>query len=268
MSSTSVPASDERSWTDRVVAAAREYGRIGPNSPELPSAVANGLRDYAGFIPIIDFSPSGQHICGNKFGLEPELDAIQAMSVRLVLADSIVEADHLRLMANRLVEAALNLDSIYPLVSERCKRAESRLTESIRSLSLQLADLLGAFCNKLFGATAPRTAAADVFAEPARNDVITRKQCMKRSARLANIEAIRKELAEHLHSAQDYLYELLQTNREPVLLPPPTRAELARRVGLREYTVSRCFDDPAGHEICVMYTAAHDLELLKRYARR
>jgi len=87
----------------------------------------------------------------------------------------------------------------------------------------------------------------------------------KRSGRAAKIEAVRKELIEHIRAARDHAHSLKQTGRQPRLLRRPTKAELARRAGVRDYDVTRCFrDDP---QIRLLWNMADDLDQVMAYGR-
>ena len=72
--------------------------------------------------------------------------------------------------------------------------------------------------------------------EPA--DKPRKRLVMKRGNRTANIEKLVAEMKELCRSSKDHYYTHGQ------LLPRPTQAELARRVGLRQNEVSRCIADP------------------------
>ena len=62
-----------------------------------------------------------------------------------------------------------------------------------------------------------------------------------RGTRAANIERLEQELQQHLLAARDHAYALIDRGDEPRLLPCPERGDLARRLKLRLFVVSRCF---------------------------
>ncbi|MFB3893293.1 MAG: hypothetical protein ACE15C_14860, partial [Phycisphaerae bacterium] len=90
----------------------------------------------------------------------------------------------------------------------------------------------------------------------------------KRSERAACIEAIRKELTEHIRSARDHAMFLIDQDKAPELLPRPLQKDLATLVGVDEATVSRCFADPAAPELKMLYKVAGDLQLTMKYGKK
>lgn len=69
-------------------------------------------------------------------------------------------------------------------------------------------------------------------------EVEVKRRRAKRGNRAANIEKVTAEMKEHCRMSKDHYYT------HGRLLPRPTQAELARRVGLRQNEVSRCISDP------------------------
>jgi hypothetical protein len=90
----------------------------------------------------------------------------------------------------------------------------------------------------------------------------------KRAERAANIEALTKELVEHINSAKDHAYTLEQNNKEPVLLPRPNQRELAQRVDISEAAASRCFNDPCAHQLRMLFQMAGDLGSVMKFGRK
>jgi hypothetical protein len=82
----------------------------------------------------------------------------------------------------------------------------------------------------------------------------------KRASRAAAIEAIQKQLAEHLRAARSHAEASLELGKEATLLPRPSRKDLAKLTGLKEVNVSRCFQDPAAKELRVLWELAADLD--------
>ncbi len=87
----------------------------------------------------------------------------------------------------------------------------------------------------------------------------------KRADRAAKIEAVRRELVDHIRSARDHAHSLAQSDREPRLLKRPTKADLARGAGIKDYDLTRCFDDEP--QLIQLWNIADDLELVMRYGR-
>lgn len=87
----------------------------------------------------------------------------------------------------------------------------------------------------------------------------------KRADRTAKIEAVRKELVQHIQGARDHAYSAKQMGREPRLLKRPTKSALARRAGIRPYDVTRCFqDDP---QLRQLWEIADCLDDVMRFGR-
>jgi hypothetical protein len=81
----------------------------------------------------------------------------------------------------------------------------------------------------------------------------------KRATRAAKIEALRKEMIDHLRAAHDHARATRDQTGTPRLLPRPTQKDLAKRVDISEYDVSRCLKDPAAHELRLLWEVALDL---------
>jgi hypothetical protein len=81
---------------------------------------------------------------------------------------------------------------------------------------------------------------------------------------MALVEALRKEMEEHLRSARDYALATLDRTGTPELLPRPTMEFLARRLRVNKSTVSRCFDDAAARELKLLWVVAADVDRLLR----
>ncbi len=90
------------------------------------------------------------------------------------------------------------------------------------------------------------------------------QQLSKRATRAAAIEALRKELNAHIVAAADYAFETNERNGTPELLPKPTQAELAERIGVSPPTLGRCLADGAAPELRILWEAADDVyEVMK-----
>jgi|GEM_PF-3095542 len=79
------------------------------------------------------------------------------------------------------------------------------------------------------------------------------KSPMRRGSRTVNIEKLVAELKEHYRASKDNYYTVGK------LLPRPTQAELARRVGIRQDDVSRCLNDPDATLLQMLWKNAEDV---------
>ncbi|MEW4530625.1 hypothetical protein [Maioricimonas sp. JC845] len=93
------------------------------------------------------------------------------------------------------------------------------------------------------------------------------RRVRKRADRAANIEALKKELIEHIRAARDHAQSAVDFGREAELLPRPSRRELAERVGITESAASRCFSDPAATELNLLWNTADDLKAVMTFVR-
>lgn len=91
-------------------------------------------------------------------------------------------------------------------------------------------------------------------------DAPARKPPRKRAERAGKIEALVRELAEHLRAARDHAFTTRDTLGTPELLPRPSQQDLAKRAGLTETDVSRCLKDPAARELRLLWETALELD--------
>jgi hypothetical protein len=82
----------------------------------------------------------------------------------------------------------------------------------------------------------------------------------RRSVRMANIEALQRELREHLRAARDHAVTSRDLSGEAQLLPRPTKEELGKRARVSPSAVTRCFSDEAGANLRLMWEWAADLD--------
>ena len=87
----------------------------------------------------------------------------------------------------------------------------------------------------------------------------------KRAGRAGDIEALKKELADHIRAARDNAQESIGHDMKPALLPRPQKQELGQRAGVKPHKVTRCFKDSA--ELRRLWTLAADLESILKYTR-
>lgn len=87
----------------------------------------------------------------------------------------------------------------------------------------------------------------------------------KKAGLLVHIDRLRHELIEHIQAARRYAFDQRDRSGEPLLLQRPTKSQLGQLVGLKRYQVTRCFEDPAGRELSLLWEVAGDLEQILRY---
>lgn len=90
----------------------------------------------------------------------------------------------------------------------------------------------------------------------------------KRASRAANIEALRKELIQHLKSAADHAHDTLDRTGEPQLLPRPRQKDLAARSQMSPSDVTRCLQDTSAKELQMLWKMANNLDEVLSFARR
>ncbi len=86
----------------------------------------------------------------------------------------------------------------------------------------------------------------------------------KRAERAAAIEALRRQLTEHLRAARDHAQASLDLKGDAVLLPRPTQKDLAKLTGIKAVTVSRCLQDPETRELRILWEMADNLDSILR----
>lgn len=87
----------------------------------------------------------------------------------------------------------------------------------------------------------------------------------KKAQLLVHVDRLRRELIEHIQAARRYAFDRRDRTGEPALLERPTKSQLGQLVGLKRYQVTRCFEDPAGRELSLLWEVAGDLEQILRY---
>lgn len=93
----------------------------------------------------------------------------------------------------------------------------------------------------------------------------SRKVPRKRATRATTIDALQKQLTDHIISARDHVYATIQRKEAPALLPRPKQKELAARLGVPESAVSRALRDPEAHMLRLLWETANDIELVKKF---
>lgn len=84
----------------------------------------------------------------------------------------------------------------------------------------------------------------------------------RRASRVCDIEALSKELQEHMRTARDYATATLDRSGTPKLLPRPTQKELAKRLGITESRISRSLNDESARELRFLWELALDVDRL------
>jgi len=84
----------------------------------------------------------------------------------------------------------------------------------------------------------------------------TDKPTVRRGNRTANIEKLVAELKEHYRTSRDHYYAVGD------ILPRPTQAELARRIGTRQDDVSRCLNDSGAVLLQTLWKSADDVRAI------
>jgi len=260
-------------WHTRYEQAALAYQEAGPFSAELFDVLADGFRQWAAITPQIEIDGNGRHMNVNSWGLGAELHSLDMIRIQLTMDGESILAEELRFLAGNLHDTAVELDLIYPKTTADHEKAERRLTLTARNQAEVLANLLTRLKGHMFSARDTRAAPRPQAAARKRTRSVDRgkinssQPSRKRASRAANIEALKRELIEHIKSCRDHAYALAHADREPELLPLPSKAEFGRRVGLPRYAVSNCFRDKQARELEVLYRIAGNLDEVMRFGR-
>ncbi len=92
------------------------------------------------------------------------------------------------------------------------------------------------------------------------------KKPRKRASRAATIDAIKKQLREHLRSARDHAYTTQQGRDDiPKLLPRPTQEQIAEQLKVSVSSVSRAINDGADLEIKYLWNGALDIDQVMKF---
>ena len=87
----------------------------------------------------------------------------------------------------------------------------------------------------------------------------------KRTTRATLIDAIKKELKEHLRSAHDHAHVTLEKNGEASLLPPPTQKQFAKQLKAHESSISRAIKDKSDKEMAILWEIANDVSQVLKF---
>ncbi len=95
-----------------------------------------------------------------------------------------------------------------------------------------------------------------------------KKLSRKRASRTAAMEALKKAIQDHLISARDHAYRLIEDDKTPELLPRPTQQLLAKQLELSRSSVSRALADGSDKELTILWEIANDLDQVMKYKAR
>jgi hypothetical protein len=90
----------------------------------------------------------------------------------------------------------------------------------------------------------------------------------KRAGRGGGIDALVRELEKHIEGARDHAHAKKSLTGVPRLLPRPSKQALGRRVGLRPWQVTRCFQDGSAKWLNYLWDVANDLDLIMEWKGR
>jgi hypothetical protein len=92
-----------------------------------------------------------------------------------------------------------------------------------------------------------------------------KKQPKKRASRATAIDAIKRELKEHLRTARDHAHFTLDNTGEAALLPRPTQKQLAEQLNVHVSSVSRAINDTSDKEMAILWEIANDLSQVMNF---
>ena len=258
-------------WGERYELAAALYESL-PFSPELLEALAEGLREWASLLPQTEQTASGRHKPVNSWGLGAEFHKLREVEIQLDLDGDQRNGDRLGELARALKATAKKLDACYPLETHEEAAAMRRIVRAARIQAGVLRNFLKKIKRRLFtprvGSAGDAERSHSPPQRPTHQPAKITAAARKRASRAAAIEALEKELTEHIRAAADHLRTRRDMGAGPAMLPRPTQTELARRIGAPGYTVSRCLRDPTAHKLQLLWRTADDPDAILRYVRK
>jgi hypothetical protein len=105
-------------------------------------------------------------------------------------------------------------------------------------------------------------------ARPNVGQAIKNRAGPSRASRRGVVQAIQREVEQHLRAARDHAFHTRERNGTAELLPRPTQEFLARQVGVHKSTVSRCLEDQTARELRLLWETAADLDRILDLAAR
>ena len=270
-------ARDATVWGRRFQVAVRRYQQLGEFSREKLEAVAEGLAQWAQTLPQHHVTRHGVHLPVNEWGLDPELDVVHEAILQLTLEGQDGLAERLERAAEDLRRTARSLDERYPLGSPDDEAAVARIVGIARARSAALAAMALRLRRVLFrkareGSASRNHGATMQQPAPFPSAPATVTTCArphpKRAPRLTNIEKLTVEVARAIQASVDHRKVAESLGRAASPLPVPSKAQLARLIGVSASTVTRCFKDPAAKELQVLWGLLADPEQLRKYGAR
>ena len=260
------PQKTPKEWHERRINAARRYEEIG-FEPGLLDAVSEGLAQWAALLPQVEVDVAGRHKQVNSWGLEPERLMLWHVEMLLSRSGHRHECGEIKRMGAHLNELAERLDSCYPKVSTDEEEAEARLVMSCRGLVTLLRGALVDAKRLCYESSRPSKHVPLPACTMPGGTIVTcppERKVRKRSSRAAAIEALVRELIEHISAAQAHARFRLDTDGVEDLLPRPTKSQLGQRANVPDYTVSRCFQDDGAHQLRLLWRIADDYDAIIR----
>jgi hypothetical protein len=183
--------------------------------------------------------------------------AVQSKEAYLAIERCLVRGDEISTLLTRRRRAIL----FFPT-----PRGCSLWNRAVPDLILPLSDYL-TFENGSIQFDRPRLATA-IRADRAESTP-KRKPAKKRGDRAANIESLIDALVDQLLAARDHALDTEAREGVPRLLPRPSRKDLGKLAGVKEWTVSKCFDDSGepARLLNLLWKTALDVEQVKKFTR-
>jgi hypothetical protein len=251
------------SWDERLHRALDRYNHIKGATPALIPALVEGLTEWAELLPYSFQDESGCHLPVNTWGLGAENTEIYALVDWLTLKGQHDLANALQKKFEALYRTTKALDENFPKISTQDHITEKRL---VRICQRQVVQLIS-FLEELL-----KTAFKYVHKGPRKTKPVVAPNAStthrKRSQRAADIEVLEKALIEHVKSSQDYAWAAIDAKKGPMLLPRPSKKDLAKQTGIKPWSLSRCFNDPHAHQLRLLWDVAGDLEQILRFKKK
>ncbi len=92
------------------------------------------------------------------------------------------------------------------------------------------------------------------------------KKLRKRGPRATTIDALKRELHDHILSMKSMISQA-EKDDATFELPHLTQKELAGRIGEEEWTVSRAISDGSDRELAILLETAKSVEMIRKYSR-
>ena len=136
-------------WDKRFCHAISRYKHVGGFRAELFTALIDMITVWAEILPQSD-TQEGEYILANSWGLAAEKVEIFLIVDKLALLNQRPIADSLKNKFQSLLNAAENLDKLYPLTSVQDQLAEKRLTKLCQRQAAVLCNYLDSLRERFF----------------------------------------------------------------------------------------------------------------------